>query len=254
MTLEVSDLNQHIIILGWDQFAHGLVEQLLAADNQLAVVTSDTEARTTIYEEFGRESVYVAVSSLMDFHRLDGVGIERCRKVFVNLESDHDSLIAVLSLQAEFGENLNIDVVVQNENLQDTFYVAGANYAVSPGALASNIVASQIYEEDAGEVYAELLYATETLEDCELQQYRITEANEYCGETYGSLFWGLKEKYNAVVLGLSKVSDEGRHNLHKMPEGDLEVEAGDYAVVMVRGDREEDLVEMFGVDEGIARV
>jgi len=251
--MERSELSDHIVILGWDQFAHGLVQQLLAAENELAVVTDDPEARTAIREEFDSELLSVLVSQLRDFGRLERVDIRECRKVFVNLESDHDSLVAVLSLQAEYGEDLHVDVVVQNENLQDTFYVAGANYAVSPGALASNVVASQIYEEDAGALYGELLYATESQDDCEFQQYRIVEDNRYCGETYGTLFWSLKEEFNVVVLGLSKEADEGRHELYKMPDPEVIVESGDYAVLMTRGSCEPDLVELFGVDEGIAR-
>ena len=251
MSQQQNTLENHIVVLGWDQFSYGLVDQLLAADNQIAVVTASTDAKQVINETFGTE-VRVVVNPVMDVTHLEDVRIEQCKKVFVNLTSDNESLVAVLNLQAEYGADLSIDVVIENPSLQDTFYVAGANYAVSPESLSSNVIASHIYEEDVGRFTSEFLHATESENDCEFQQYRILEENKYCGSDYETVFWDLKKEFNCVVVGLSKRVD-GERTLQKAPDWETSVNEGDYVVLMTPGTAEDDLIELFGVDEGTAR-
>ncbi|MFB6262945.1 MAG: NAD-binding protein [Bradymonadaceae bacterium] len=215
--MESSELEDHIVIIGWNALGNWVARQLLAADQQVAVVTDDPSDRDVIREEFGADSVFVSVNSLNDFSKLDSVRIPSCRKVFVNFANDDDSLIAVLGLQEEFGSDLAVDVVVHNDDLRDTFYVAGANYTVSPRSLSSRIIATHVFEQDVGEFTSEFIHATESDDDIEFQQYRIRSDHPLCGETYESVFWTLKREYNCVVLGLSRREPGGGRELHKLP-------------------------------------
>lgn len=246
------ELSNHVVILGWDDFNRGIIEQLLAAENEVAVAVNDPDDRDDILHAFPPGSLHVAVGRFDDLSSFESLHLAGCRKVFVNLGRDHDSLIAILKIQSAH-PNVEIDVALQNEELRATFYVAGVTYAVSPHAIASKVVASYIYEEDVGEFTTEILRATQRKDDCEFQQYHVLPDHPYAGEPYDEVFWDLRERFGVALLGLSKVDEDGERTLHKLPDADIVVEEGDYLVLIVRGDHEDALVEMFGVDEGIAR-
>lgn len=249
---EQTNLSNHVVILGWDDFSRDIIAQLLAAQNTVALGTNRPEDEVEVERAFGEDRVHLGVGNFTNISSFDELEIGRCRKVFVNLETDHDNLIAVLAVRRLFPE-VQIDVVIDNEELQDTFFVAGVTYAVSPHAIASRVVASHVYEEDVGRFTSEILSATEAQNDCEMQQYRVLEGHAYAGRPYDEVFWDLKERFDCALLGVSKTDADGARTLHKLPGPDVHVEAGDYLVLILRGDREQEVVEMFGVDEGVAR-
>lgn len=248
--LEPKDLEHHVVILGWDEFTSLVTEQLVAADHQVVVVTGEEEARDRIYEAFDRSQVLVFESYLSDFRELAEIRIESSLKVFVNLENDRESLVAILKMK-ELYDGLAYDVLLEDKELKDTFYVAGVQYAVSKFNISAKVLASHLFEPDAAEYLVDLLAAAETDEDLDVQQYAILESNPLAGEPYGEVFWRLKKEYNCVPVGLSKPSDGRVAELHKIPDDDMIVEPGDFLIVVLRGSSEGGIEELFGVREGM---
>ncbi len=247
----IEQFDNHIVVIGWNDFSRKVIDQLVIVDNQVAVVTENPDATSEIEEYFGTDLVEAHFTHFNSFNGFEPVNIERCRKVFINLETDHRELQAVLELQAEYGHDLEIDVVIENEDLEETFRVAGTSYTVSPDSISSKVVASHVFEEDVGTLSTELLRATEANSDCEFQQYRLLEGHSHVGQTYGDLFWRLKREYNTILLGVSRPQPDGSRQLHRLPDHDLELQAGDYAIVITHGEHEEQIVNWFGIDEGI---
>mgnify|MGYP006285767437 CR=1 FL=1 len=244
------NLANHVIILGWDEFASLVTEQLVASQHQVVVVTREEEDRERIHEAFDPSQVMVFESYLADFQELEHVAIESCLKVFVNLGDDRESLVAILKMK-DLYDGIEYDVLLEDKELKDTFYVAGVRYAVSKFNISAKVLASHLYEPDAAEYMIDLLAATETDKDLDVQQYQILESNPLAGEPYGDAFWKLKTEHDCVPVGLSKAQPDGHHELHKIPEDDLLVEAGDFMLLVIRGAAEAGIEELFGVIEGM---
>ena len=245
-------LEDHVVLIGWDAFTVQIVEQLLAAQNVVALALERDDQVVEVLELFGEGAVHTHVGRYADLKTFSSLRLDLCRKIFVNLPSDHESLIAVLSIRALHPE-AEVDVVLSNEELRDTFYVAGVTYAVSPHNIASRVVASYVHEEDVGRFTSEILTATVAKNDCEMQQYQVLPGHEFDGRSYDEVFWDLRERFAAALLGVARDGEDGARDLRKLPGPDEIVRAGDALVLIVRGARESELTDMFGVREGVAR-
>jgi voltage-gated potassium channel len=247
------DFSNHVVILGWDALAHRITRQLVVADKHVVVITRQTEARDVIREAFAPEHVRVHLSQLNDWSTFDRVNIEQTSKVFVNLDDEEDSLVAILNLRALY-DGLEFDVVLNKSELEDTFYTAGVTYAVSPRNVASKLTASHLFEPEVATYTADLLSASETADEHDIQQYELLDSNEYVGQTWGDLFWTLKEHLNCVPIGLGRPKPGGPgRELDKIPPDDTPLRAGDHVVLVTAGANEEALESFFGTEEGIRR-
>ena len=87
-------------------------------------------------------------------------------------------------------------------------------------------------------------------EDYDIQQLLVTNQNPFCNMMYGDTLLKLKQQYNVVPIGLVKLKDDERI-LYKLPEGNTQIEEGDYIIVIVSGVTAPVLSQIFGVQEGI---
>jgi len=149
----------HVVILGWDDLAHRITRQLVLAEKKVAVITRKTEARELIQETFSSDDVQVHLSDLNDWTTFDVVNIEQAFKVFVNLDSEEDSLVAILNLKGHY-DDLEFDVVLENPELEETFYSAGVTYAVSTRNLSSKLTAGHLFEPEVATFTSDLLSAS----------------------------------------------------------------------------------------------
>lgn len=247
------DFDNHVVILGWDALAHRITRQLVLADKQVAVITQQTEAREIIREAFASEDVRVHLSQLNDWSTFDRVNIEKSFKVFVNLDNEEDSLVAILNMRALY-DGLEFDVVLNNPELEDTFYTAGVTYAVSPRNVASKLTASHLFEPEVATYTSDLLSVDTEAGDHDIQQYELLESNEYVGRTWGDLFWALKEELNCVAIGIGRPKpDAVGRELTKVPSDERTLRAGEHIVVITAGEQEPALESFFGTNEGIRR-
>ena len=243
----------HVVILGWDALAHRITRQLVLADKKVAVITRQTDVRELIQETFSPNDVQVHLSDLNDWDTFDAVNIEDSFKVFVNLDSEEDSLVAILNLKGHYN-GLEFDVVLENPELEDTFYSAGVTYAVSTRNLASKLTAGHLFEPEVATFTSDLLSASAETGDHDIQQYELVEGHESIGQTWGDLFWTLKNEFNCVPIGIgrSKPDSVGR-TLTKMPDDDRPLQSGDHIILITDHTTEEELEAFFGTDEGIGR-
>ena len=247
------DFTNHVVILGWDALAHRITRQLVLANKKVAIITRQTEARELIQDTFSPENVQVHLSDLNDWGAFDAVNIEASFKVFVNLDSEEDSLVAILNLKGHY-DGLEFDVVIENPELEDTFYSAGVTYAVSTRNLASKLTAGHLFEPEVATFTADLLSASAEHGDHDIQQYALTDGHEYVDRTWGDLFWTLKDTLNCVAIGIgrSKPDSVGR-TVTKMPDDDRTLRAGDHIILITDHATEDQLESFFGTNEGIGR-
>lgn len=251
MADEPLPFTDHVVIVGWNALAHRITRQLVLAGRKVAVITRQTEARDVIRDAFSPDDVQVHLSKLNDWETFDRVNIEDSFKVFVNLDDEEESLVAILNMQAQY-ENLEFDVVLSNPELEDTFYTAGVTYAVSTKNLASKLTASHLFEPEVATYTSDLLSAGDEPGGHDIQEYELIESNPYVGQTWYNLFWDLKDELNCVPIGLGREQpDAPGRELIKIPADDTTLQAGDHVVLIMAAEKEEALEQFFGTSEGL---
>lgn len=126
-------------------------------------------------------------------------------------------------------------------------------YAVSKSEIASKILSSHIFEPDVAYSVEEFTTATRTLSDYDMQQYRISSESTVASMRFREALRHVWKEGDIYLIGLQKRgSDGGRASgLQKLPESDMQVEIGDYAIVLLRGENERKAREIFGTTEGL---
>ena len=241
--------NDHVVIIGWDDFARSITTQLVNADQRVAVVTDRKDDVDLIQGHYRRDEVFALFSDLKDTTMLEKAGIAHSSMVFPNLATDTDKLIAILNIKRTY-PGRDFVVSLDNADLNDTFRTAGVTYVLSKTEIASKLAASFIFEPEVAEFETDLMTSAKEASDCDFQQYRVTDKNPYANRSYGEAFRDLKGRHNAVLIGVCKPHD-GHRQLLKLPADDTMIELGDYLVMIVTGLQEKTIAQSFGTKEGV---
>ncbi len=246
-----TDFENHVVIVGWSHFAETVVEQLIAAGRQVAIITEHRDQVDLIHEKFDEDPVFVLFTDLNNVERFEKANLREARGVFVNLDSDTDSLITIINLKRQFGDR-NYIASIENDDLRETFLTAGATHVLFRDGIAAKLTASYIFEPDVADFSTDLLGSSGMQDDYDIRQYYVREDHKYSGARYEEVMEDLKA-HDCLPIGLhkNKRSSETDGELLKLPAGDTTVEPGDYVLLILDGSRGEALRNLFGVEEGI---
>ncbi len=247
-----TDIENHVVIIGWDRFSRKVVRQLILSGVSVAVVTDVKEEVDLIYEEFsGEEDVFVLYADYEEYDQFALANIDSAQQVFLNRRADTDTLITLLNFHNHF-EDLDLKYVVRvkNEELIEAFEVEDIRVeAVSTFDVASALISSHIFEPDVATFGKDLIASAATEDEYEIQQFLVTDENPWAGSSFGKLYWELYENYEIIPIGLGK-REKGSRELLELPEDDAPVEVGDYVIMIVSGDSAMSAEKTFGVKEG----
>jgi voltage-gated potassium channel len=249
-----TDFEDHVIIIGWDEFSRRVVKELVLSGVQVAVVTNKKEEVDLIYDEFGEENLFVLYADYENYKQLEKANIGSAFDVFLNRSADTDTLITLLNLNNEFGDlDLRYVARVNNDELLPAFDIDGAEVdAATTFNVASGLIASHIFEPDAASFGKDMITSVAEMDDYELQQYRVDASNPWEGQSYGALYWDLYEEHSIIALGLSKRDPEQQgRKLVKLPDDEVPVEEGDYVIMVVNGETHAVAEELFDVRQGV---
>lgn len=244
-------MKNHVVIIGWDEFAHAVVDCLLAAKKQVAIVTHTKDTVEEIYERFSKDFVFVLHSGYDSIKNFEKVNISGAALVFVNVQGDTDKLITIINVRQSYPKtNLQFLVVLEQQGLRDTFIGAGVTYVLSKNDIAAKLVASYIFEPDVAHFNNDLLSHALSKNDYDVQEYKVLEHNPLVNKQYGEVFQSIKEQFGCLPIGLVKTRDRERLLL-KIPPDKTPVQAGDYLIFILNGEQARHIEQYFAVKEGI---
>lgn len=240
----------HTIIIGWDEFGRLVSNQLLTVNSQIAIVTNnknDVDLIRDVYPETDKVFILFA-----DFHNLEALktaNIQEANSVFLNFKDDSETLVYLLNLRNAHPQQ-NIIVSINNNDLRNTFRTAGVDYMVSKNDLAAKLVASFIFEPEVAEFTEDIMEAAvHPTRDFDMQQFQVIEKNPFRDKDCMYTFMHMKQKYDAIFMGVVKFQ-RGKWELLKNPSEETIIRKGDY-IIVVSNIEARDLIEKdFGVDEG----
>lgn len=239
----------HVIIIGWDEFARSVTTQLVNSDHRVAVITDRKDDVDLIRQEYSADTLFILFADLKNVSMLERAGIRSAGMIFANLPNDTDKLISILNIKKEYPDK-NFVVILDNTDLKETFKTAGVTYILSRNEIASKLIASYMFEPDVAEVEADLMSSAKDTDQYDIQQYRVIQTNPYLNRTFGEAFADLKTHHNIVPIGICKTTAQGRQII-KLPPDDTKIEVGDYLIMIVNGSTEKEVSRIFQVTQGV---
>lgn len=242
-----TSFSDHMVIIGWNNFGKLITEQIVMANQKVAIVTNNKNDIDLIHDQFD-DNVFVLYAELNNYEAFQKINISKSASVFINISSDSDALIYLINLRKQF-PNLNLVVALSKSELKDTFYSAGADYVVSEKEISSKLIASFIFEPDVAH-FAEDLISTATSElAVDMWEFEVTEKNPFVDTDYFESYVQLKKEFNAVLLGLCKCND-GNYQLIKNPPEGTKIQKNDYLILVCDGQVKHNIEKEFGIKEG----
>lgn len=282
-----TDFEDHYVIIGWDNIARLVTEQLVLSGQQVAIVTENRKNIELIYEEFDRGSVFVLLSNLNNYENLEKANVKSCHRLLINNPSDKETLVDLMNIKAnEAFEDIDCLVTIQEERMRETFIGRPGNesdrlsnrpdneskayWAYSLFRPASNLIASTIFEPLSADFLQDLITSVDNEngdeEEYELQLYQVTEGDAFYeshtdfGYAFDHIYLdgtlGSNYEYQCMPVALSKRLDGSKslqedREINLLPSDDTPVEAGDYIILIAKGDCMDQLEEDFSNPQGL---
>lgn len=245
-------LMNHVVIIGWNEFSQMVADQLIGAGKDVAIVTDKRDHIDHIREKYHRNGVFTLYSDFQNYDILHKTNIEDSSVVFVNLPDDTEKLVYILNLKKIYA-TLEYVVTIENANLKNTFIGAGVTNAISPNEISSKILASYMFEPDVATYTEDIMSFAKNENDYDIKQFLVTHDNPYLNKTYQEAFFDLKRRYNTILIGISKKDKSGKRKLIKNPLGEVNINLGDYLIVILNGTSFDLVLKIFNVEEGYFR-
>lgn len=258
-----SELSNHVVILGWDDYSRRVARELVRSEIDVVVVTDDKAEIDPIREAFDDvrgEHLHPVYADYDNYSALDRFGdIAKSSRVFLNRKADTDTLITLFNLHDAFeDEKLSYIVRVRNERLLDRFDLEHKAIDVTPVwtfGVATALIASYIYEPDVAAFGRDLVEATDEGTDFELQQYRVGARAPFAGASYNEAFEWFFDR-GVYLIGIAHADQTGDDRYTLLPDGDegeqTPVSNGDYVLVVLETGLEDALEEWTGHSKGLA--
>jgi voltage-gated potassium channel len=248
-----TQFTDHAIIIGWNDFGKMVVDQLLGVGKKVAIVLNNKVDIDFIKEKYETRNIFVLYSDFKNYEMLEKVNIEQSSIVFVNFTDDSEKLVYILNLKKRY-PNLDYVVTLENGDLKDTFISAGVTNTISRHEISSKLLASYMFEPDVASYQESFMSIAKSESDYDIKQFLMTPHNPYIGKPYQDVFFDLKQKYNTVLLGITKRDKYGNRRLIKNPLGDLKIASGDYLIMLMNGKAFKLLRKVFSVEEGYIKL
>ncbi len=242
-----TDFSDHIVIIGYDKFARSIIRILCEEEKKVVLVSDNRDEIGKLYESFSKKFFFAVFADYNDSAQIQKAALDKANTVFVNLKSDTDKLITILNLK-KLHPNLKYMVTLEDQNLKDTFESAGVTYIISKEEISSKLIASYIFEPFAAKYTLDIMEGAKSDDDYDVQQYVVTGENEYVGKNYGFLFNDVKQRTNALPIGIYKRSV---NDILKLPDDSLKIEQGDYILIITNKSSKDAMEELFGVKQGM---
>lgn len=247
--LNGTHMEEHVVMIGWNDFGQSVISHLIGAGRKVAVVTKDRASIDIIREYYTTEQVYTLFSDYNNFDLLEKANIKKASIIFINLNDDTEKLVYIINIKKHY-DSLNYVVTLDNGNLKSTFHNAGVTYAISKNEISSKLLASYIYEPDVALFSEEIIAFAHEHDEYDMKQFYVASDNPLKGMYYETAFFDLKKQCNVILIGIVKVTN-GQHKLIKNPESNVTIEDGDYLLMLMNGKGQEKLKRVFHIEEGL---
>ena len=246
--MDGTKFKDHIVICGWTNIGRVSLQELLATEQQVVVITNDQDDIPVIQDLGTKKQVYTVFGEYSNAVILERANIEEARTVIVATGEDTKNLITALTIK---GRNpaVRIIVSIREEELKQTLYSAGVTYVSSPAEMTGRLVASAAFEPQVARFVEDITSATAGFD---LLQYPVTEGFFALGLTVAQFRDKMDPIDGPLLVSLVKyrpktgVDRDSPQSWEQIPNPDekLKIDLGDIIIVLGNDDQNEKLREL----------
>lgn len=196
-------MENHCVIIGWDNFSQQVATQIIKADKKLAIITDKKEDVDKIGLLFSKDDCFVCLSDLKQYNNFKRVNIDKAERVYLNFAEDAETLVQTINLRKNYTE-VTFVVALDNMELKSTFNYMGVEFVISKNEIASKLIASYIFEPNVALFAEDLLATSESKEELDIYERKLSSKSPLLEQDYLVAFMQLKKEYNIVLLGISR--------------------------------------------------
>ncbi len=240
--------NGHYIVVGWSELAKIVVEEIIAAGFNVALLTDSEDSITDIRSVLSDDRLFVVYGQFESDVAYDRLNLPEAAGVILLCEDDTRTLVVVLQLR-ELRPDVKITAYIQNSRLRRTVENAGVSYVVSPNEVIGRMIASATFEPDVSTFLEDILSTTTSTDDLDIQEYRLREHHELVGVAFGAAYDLLHRKTGARLLTYSRHRERGWTIERGLAVDDV-LAADDYLILLANADGARALTHFLGVEQG----
>jgi len=222
-------MKNHCIIIGWNSFSKQVAEQIIKADEDLAIIVDNEADLKTIKQLYTDKNCFVLLSELNDFDNLSKVNITDAKRVYVSFENDTDTLVYTISLKKKY-DLVKCVVAIENIELKASFNYLGVQFIIPKKEIVSKFIASYIFEPNVALLTEDLISTSTTEENLDICETVLTPNHEHIGAHYFDAFVNLKKNKGIVLIAVSRDA-----NLIKSPEDNFKLQQNDVLIYIANG-------------------
>ena len=241
-----TDLEGHIVVLGFGGVGRAAVRELLGQNLRVAVVADAPEQVANIRTLGPPTRLFATYGAAAELDILRRVNVPKAHSVIVCTTDDATNMIASLNVRA-IAPNARIVVSVQRPELRDTLRAAGVTYVASPSEMGGRLCASAAFEPDVA-LALEDITAADVQSD--MQEYLLTSACPIPGGAFGELERRIREASGALVLGYARRKSDGEFAIVVNPPAATQLAVGDAVLVLGQIENLKRFRAWFGADQG----
>lgn len=203
MGLLGTDLIDHCVIIGWNSFSKKVAEQVVNAQEPIAIVVDNEIDLKQIKQLYKNKTCFVLLADRSDFKILEKINITQSKRVYINFDQDTETLIYSISLKKQFND-LNCVVAIENAELKESFSYLGIQFIITKKEIISKFIASYIFEPSVALVTEDLISTSNSSGDLDICEKLITQSSKLVGKDYNSLFMEQKIANNIILLAVNR--------------------------------------------------
>lgn len=247
--MDGTDFKDHYVIIGWNDLSRTVIKELLVAGFRVAVLTQEEKDIAEMRSVFtDPRTFFVSFGLYQDDAAFDRINIAEAAGAVLLTGDDTTTLVTVLHLK-QLNPNLKITAYIINSQLKKTIENAGVNYVISPSEVLGRLIASAAFEPDISIFMEDILSATVSDEDMDLQEFCLRGEHPLTGETFANAYTTLMEKTGAQLLSYSRNSG-GKWDIVRGHAWDHVLQDNDHLIVLANHSSAQRTSEYLGVKQG----
>jgi voltage-gated potassium channel len=241
-----TDLNGHVVVLGYSAVGKAAVRELLVQGQKVAVVTDRTEDIPNIRSLAKEDRVYVTHGTPADRTILERLNLANAEAVIVSTGDDATNMITVLTVRA-LNEKIRIVVAVDRPELRDTLRTAGVTYVASPTDMGGRMCASAAFEPDVADALEDVTAADI---GADIFEYLIRPDAPVAGKTFAEADTLIRTSSGCLVIAVAHPDARGEFHTVVNPPFDSRIAVGDAIVLIGSLKNAERFQRWFGIEQG----
>ncbi|MBT9316698.1 ion transporter [Leptothoe spongobia] len=238
--LEIDELQDHIVICGWNRGGHLIVEELLADGDMkhcaVVIVAEDTDEPSQELKHLNRSQLYFYSEDYTKIDILETIGINCASRAILLADATHPrtdqdrdarTVLAALTIE-KINPSIYTCAQLLDRRNDVQLKLAGVDDVIVTEEVASHLIATSTRNQGSVEALAELL----TVQSGN-QIYEVQVPTTWVGQHYWTLAQHLKQQSDALLLAIESMKKGERTTLVN-PPADLILSKEDRLVIIAR--------------------